>query len=49
MLGSSDILHSGTLVLLVVNTEKKNLLSNDALCMSFVSLSPFYDTLTLLV
>ena len=41
---SSDSLHNGTLVSLVVNMEKKKVLNNDALWMSFVALSPLYDT-----
>ena len=41
---SSDSLHNGTLVSLVVNMELKKVLNNDALWMSFVVLSPFYDT-----
>ena len=41
---SSDLLHNGTLVSLVVNMEKKKVLNNDALWMSFVALSLLYDT-----
>jgi len=41
---SSDSLHNGTLVSLVVSMEKKKVLNSDALWMSFVALSPLYDT-----